>query len=162
MTRDETVDGTALHVLIRGVLFDDSATEESTDEPEGTATLQLPGTWSGEVIWLSMTQTRPGMPTPPSPQKETLELTFDDAGGITGSGFGCAFTGTWATSGGGAAFTTTLSASGCTDAAFDGDYADVHIGGAAGNATLGFEAHRTLTAAGTTTRVQIAGALKKQ
>lgn len=162
MTRDETVDGTALHVLIRGVLFDDTAAEEPPEEPPGTATLQLPGTWSGDVIWLSMMQVGPGMPTPPSPQKETLELTFDDAGGITGSGFGCAFTGTWATTGGGAAFTATLSASGCTDAAFDGDYADVHIGGAAGEATLGFEAHRTLTAAGTTTRVQIAGALKKQ
>ncbi len=163
LTRDVTVEGTSLHVLIRGVLFDDSSDSGEPPVPPGTATFQLPGTWSGDVVWLSVVQTGLAAPTGgASPEKHTLELTFAEGGGITGSGFGCTFSGTWSGAADGGKFTVTLTASGCTNAAFDGTYTEVNVGGMSGGATLGFEMHRTSTADATTTRVLVAGALKKQ
>jgi hypothetical protein len=160
LTRTVTDATGSLHVLIAGALFNDTA--QPPPAPPGGPTFQLPGTWSGDVIWLASEQGGRGAGTALKLERQTLKLTFDGAGGITGSGFGCAFTGKWKAAGAGAAFSATLSAAGCTNAAFDGDYDTVHIGGMAGEATLGFETHRTTTTGGVTTRVQIAGALKKQ
>lgn len=82
-----------------------------------TAFQSLAGTWAGNGKWeveTSTSETR---------ARSMLQLTATEDGNFTGTGNGCTFTGQ-VTRGDGfrSLFTGTATATGCTDAVFDGDY----------------------------------------
>lgn len=82
-----------------------------------TAFQSLAGTWAGNGKWELETASSE------TKKRGMLQLTATEDGQLTGTGNGCAFTGQ-VTRGDGfrSLFTGTATATGCTDAAFDGDY----------------------------------------
>lgn len=82
-----------------------------------TAFQSLAGTWAGNGKWEVETANSE------TKKRGMLQLTVTEDGQFTGIGNGCAFTGQ-VTRGDGfrSLFTGTATATGCTDAAFDGDY----------------------------------------
>ena len=96
--------------------------------PTTTDFASLAGTWKGEARW--KVERAAGEQKTRAP----LELTLSADGAIAGSGNGCTFTGE-AGSGDGfrSFFSATVTASGCSDAAFDGDYRRVKFQRYAGN-----------------------------
>lgn len=80
------------------------------------------GTWKGSGKFEIETATSE------SEVRKDLSLTFADDGAVTGAGYGCTFTGQLASGDGfRSLFVGKVTASGCTDPAFDGDYLRVKI-----------------------------------
>ena len=82
----------------------------------------LAGTWKGSAHWEQEASGHDTQTTAP------LTLTIDATGAVTGSGNGCTFTGQVSTGDGFRSFFRgTASATGCTDAAFNGDYSRLRL-----------------------------------
>ena len=104
------------------------------DDNAGTPPLPaLTGDWTGVVAWKAETEPEGDDETELKVNQE-LALSFTDAGEVTGTGFGCAFTGTvtpkLALGRHGlkvSTFEGNLEATGCTEPAFNGTYAHVRL-----------------------------------
>jgi hypothetical protein len=82
----------------------------------------LAGTWTGSARWKTETGSTE------TSAVHDLSLTIAADGSLTGTGNGCAFTGTVAAGDGFRSFFRgTATATSCTDAAFDGDYAKLRL-----------------------------------
>ena len=90
--------------------------------PTTTRFESLAGTWKGDAKWKA--ERAAGEQKTRAP----LELTLAADGAISGTGNGCTFTGT-ATQGDGfrSLFMATVTAAGCTDAAFNGEYRRIKL-----------------------------------
>ena len=111
--------------IAEGAVF--CATPKSTGtsanlRPTTTSFESLVGTWKGAARWEVETGDNDKEVTQP------LELTLAADGSITGTGYGCAFTGK-VTLGDGfrSLFTGSITASGCTDTAFNGQYTKIKL-----------------------------------
>jgi hypothetical protein len=114
---------TTTHALIRGGLVVQGASG-GTPPPTPPAQTPIVGDWSGDAHWRAVqqqgdSQTTLAMETKP------LSLTIASGGALTGSGFGCSFTGTLAQAE--HALTGAVTATGCTNTAFNGTYASVEL-----------------------------------
>ncbi|HET9470938.1 MAG TPA: hypothetical protein VFO24_07510, partial [Usitatibacter sp.] len=90
--------------------------------PTATSFDSLAGTWTGSARW----QTESG--STETSAVHDLSLTIAADGTLTGTGNGCAFTGAAAAGDGFRSFFRgTATATGCTDAAFNGDYPKVRL-----------------------------------
>jgi hypothetical protein len=90
--------------------------------PTTTDFAAVAGTWKGTAKW--KTEIGDVEATAILP----LELSMTDKGAVSGSGNGCTFTGQLATGDGFRSyFSGTVSASGCSDAAFNGDYSRLKV-----------------------------------
>lgn len=90
--------------------------------PTATRFDSLAGTWTGSARW----KTEAG--SAETSAVHDLSLTIAADGTLTGSGNGCTFTGAAATGDGFRSFFRgTATATGCTDAAFNGDYPKVRL-----------------------------------
>jgi hypothetical protein len=123
------------------------------DEPGFGA---VEGDWVGTIAW-NATQTPTGGTPTAVAVNQALDLAISATGAVTGSGFGCAFTGTLAPAEPEGTFTGTLTASGCTEAIFDGDYAATLVAG--DPAGLQVDLSRQFEDATIVIEAQIAGAL---
>ncbi len=122
------VDDAALQQLMsdrqwvpEGAVFcaaDKAATGTEADLPATTTSFDsLSGTWTGNAHWNVESASSETHAT------QELTLTIGSDGSISGTGNGCTFTGQVSVGDGFRSFfQATASASGCTDAAFDGDY----------------------------------------
>jgi hypothetical protein len=127
---------TTTRAMIRGglVLQGGPATPPPPPQPPQPPATPIAGTWTGDARWLAV---KPSSGTSDASAlsaatTHTLSLTVDTGGALTGSGFGCAFTGTLTQVE--KALSGNVSASGCTDAAFNGTYASVELELEDGNA----------------------------
>lgn len=166
LERETESGGVSTKVRIRGVLNADGGTPVTppvVNPPPGPpvppAGFALPGTWSADVSWSA--EIRNGKDPAQfvsGTHALTLTIAADDA--ITGTGFGCSFTGTaQPASGSTTAFTATLQASGCTDAAFNGAYVDVALH--ADDSALDIEIEREVEVNDVQTKIRIEGLLHK-
>ena len=128
--------------------------------PVGTtpAAAGIAGDWTGTVGWLALrregsTQTVLVMSNKP------LSLVISDAGTVDGTGFGCAFTGTLTAGATPGVFGGSLTATGCTEAAFNGTYVDVEVKRDDGKLEVEFQ--KETEAAGVTTEASVEGRLTR-
>lgn len=98
-----------------------ASTTSTTTTPPTTAT---PTSWSGTVAWIAV-QEQMKAPAIMTAVNQTLSLSINGST-LSGSGFGCTFTGT-VQAGGGDTLSGMLSASGCTDDHFNGSYTEVQL-----------------------------------
>jgi hypothetical protein len=94
--------------------------------------LPVTGSWNGTAAWIDAAAQRPsgqmgagGAGQMPGAVNQPLVLNLDN-GVLTGSGYGCTFTGK-VVAAGEVSLTGTLSAAGCTDANFNGSYDQVSL-----------------------------------
>ena len=113
------------HWVSEGAAFCAQAKPTGTEAdlaPTATSFDALAGTWTGSARW----KTESG--TAETSSVHDLSLTIASDGTLTGTGNGCAFTGSAAAGDGFRAFFRgTATATGCTDAAFNGDYPKVRL-----------------------------------
>lgn len=120
--RHDLVAGSATNAEIEGTLFASDATGTPPPAPGPAA---LTGTFGGSFTARVTTRTvANGMASTASTSATSdATLTLAEGGALTGSGFGCAFSGTLAAADGEShALIGTVTATGCTDAALDGTY----------------------------------------
>ena len=126
------VDDAALQQLMverswvaEGAVFCATAKSTGTNAnlpPTTSAFAALAGTWKGAAKWEAEVADKETESTHP------LELTLTADGAVTGSGNGCSFTGKVALGDGFRSFFSgTLAASGCADAAFNGQYTRLQL-----------------------------------
>ena len=126
------VDDAALQQLMverswvaEGAVFCATAKSTGTNAnlpPTTSAFAALAGTWKGAAQWEAEVADKETESTHP------LELTLTADGAVTGSGNGCSFTGKVALGDGFRSFFSgTLTASGCADAAFNGQYTRLQL-----------------------------------
>ena len=96
----------------------------STPTPPATGTASVAGDWVGTVGWEAEATGQPGVEA-----NKPLSLTISSSGALSGTGFGCTFTGTLTAQGGGehTAFSGSVTASGCDNALFNGTYGHVQV-----------------------------------
>jgi hypothetical protein len=114
-------------VEIAGLLQSGSST---TPPPPAPATDALvTGAWTGSVHFLAVSKgAKDDQGTTLVSSMETLSFSIGDDGAFSGTGFGCAFTGTVAVAFGARAATGgSIAASGCTKDVFDGTYTHVRF-----------------------------------
>ncbi len=164
----ETETGSArTKVKIRGELFQVGVVSGITPPPPPPPPIIVPpagfvlaGTWTGsDVAWTVRARQGNG-PDQISTGTHALSLTVSSSNGVTGSGFGCAFTGTiQQPSASVQAFVATLQAGGCTNSAFNGSYAAAALHEE--NGGLQFEVEREIESGGVRSKVRIEGVLRK-
>jgi hypothetical protein len=90
-----------------------------------------------------------------------LSLTISSSNGVTGSGFGCSFTGSIQQPVSSVAvFVASLQASGCSNPAFNDSYSDARLHSSDGG-VLELEVEREIEGGGLKTKVRIEGVLHK-
>ena len=120
----------------------------------------LAGTWgANDVNWTARVR-QGNSPEQTVTGTHALSLTISSSNGVTGSGFGCTFTGTiQQPSASVRAFVASLQGSGCSDSKFNGTYpaAALHEE----NGALQLEIEREIEGGGVRTKVRIEGVLRK-
>ncbi|MGE5095439.1 MAG: hypothetical protein ACM3SO_09895 [Betaproteobacteria bacterium] len=114
------------------------------------------GDWSGTVGWTVVRQ-QGGASTTLVAANRPLSLSISSAGAVSGSGFGCTFSGSLAQTSTGGVFGGSIQASGCGDANFNGTFANVKV--KLDDRRLEVELERESQAADVTTKVSIDGSL---
>ena len=142
-------------VEIEGTL-QSGAASPNPPPPAPPTTATLPGDWHGMAMFFAEQRTGSAQPTVVS-STETLDLTIGQDGKLSGTGFGCAFAGTLTIGSDGHSATGTISASGCTNNLFDGDYAGAQV--ELDDGQLQVELERETQTSDTETKVQIRGKL---
>ncbi len=119
------------------------------------------GDWSGTVGWVATQTLITGNAVERDAANKPLALSIDATGAVSGEGYGCAFTGRLTLAGGHGegGLGGSLTASGCEQALYDGDYVEVRVRRAgAGRIAIGIE-RETRDAQGAT-QVHIEGLLR--
>ena len=120
--------------------------------------IAIAGTFAGNASFEATRRPAGGRETTVVNKTEALTLTVSSTGAVTGTGAGCAFTGTLV--GGGGEFSGTITATGCTDAIVNGTF-KAKAEREDGNA-LEVELERESETGGTRVKVKIEGRLSKQ
>lgn len=136
---------------IRGALIGDGGI--TIPLPPGPVTTA--GTWTGDALWL-VVQQQGGNETTLVSRTGSLSLTIASGGALTGSGFGCALSGSLQSIAAG--LTGTVTATGCDNNAFNGSYNGIGIH-VEGDDTLQIDLEREVAGGGTTLKITIAGVL---
>jgi len=120
----------------------------------------LAGTWGANDVEWTVETRQGGNPEQTTASAHALSLTISSNNGVTGSGFGCSFTGSiqqpLASE---PVFLASLQASGCSNPAFNGSYSDAGLH--ADNGALQIEVEREIEGGGLRTKVRIEGVLRK-
>ncbi len=89
----------------------------------------LSGDWAGTVGWIATQSLLTGNVLERSNASKPLQLAVSPSGALSGTGFGCTFTGTLSPlpRGSRATLRGDVTASGCDQALFDGDFLDVRV-----------------------------------
>ena len=125
--------------------------------PEG-GFAAIEGPWLGTVAWNAVQTTlATGIAVTTSVNQE-IALQISATGAITGTGFGCTFTGTLAEADAEGVFLGTAEAAGCTDPLFNGAYASVKVNPEDGG-SIEVELERESEDAATRVEVEIEGLL---
>ncbi|MCL4688062.1 MAG: hypothetical protein KJ007_05795 [Burkholderiales bacterium] len=114
------------------------------------------GSWAGTVGWTALRR-QGGIETILVTSNRPLAVAITSTGALTGSGFGCALSGSLSPTSVAGRFAGTLAASGCTEPAFNGTYAEVGIKRDDGGLEVEFE--REAESAGVTTKAKVEGRL---
>ena len=161
----ETQSGqTSVRAKIHGVLFGQNGTPPPSPPPPPPPApapgFVLAGTWgANDVTWTVITR-QGGNPDQTVAGTHALALTISSGNGVTGSGFGCSFTGSVQQPVSSVAvFVASLQASGCSNPAFNGSYSDAGLH--ASNGALELQVEREIEGGGLRTRVRIEGVLRK-
>lgn len=125
--KQETRSGNTKNIVeIEGEL--DAAGATPPPQPPMAPASTVIGSWEGNVTFLATARTTGGVVTPVRIDREQLQLQIAADGTVTGSGLGCTFTGTLTfsdsqrhVSGG------TITATGCSNALFDGVYNHIEM-----------------------------------
>lgn len=113
-------------VEIEGTLVA-SGTVDTPPPPPPAAAPLVTGAWTGPATWIA-TERRNGVETTLASGTQDLSFTVSDSGALAGTGFGCTFTGQLQLSADKkSVLSGSVTASGCTEAAFNGTYADVEF-----------------------------------
>ena len=116
----------------------------------------ITGNWAGTVGWI-VSQRQNGNETFLVASNLPLQLAITAGGGIAGSGFGCSFSGALSSTSVGGVFGGSVSASGCTETAFNGVFAEVKV--ERDDAKLEVEFEMETETAGLTTKTKVEGDL---
>lgn len=120
----------------------------------------LAGTWGASVVEWTVITRQGNNPAQTVSGSHALSLTISSANEVTGSGFGCSFTGAIQQPVASmAVFVASLQASGCSNPAFDGNYSEGGLH--ADDGALEFELERGIESGGLKTRVRIEGVLRQ-
>lgn len=143
-------------VEIEGTLIAEGSVQPPP--PPGAAPA-ITGAWQGDVAWLA-TQRTGGVETTLASATQSLLLEISETGGLTGSGFGCTFSGQVQLSAGGSGVVSgSVTASGCTEDAFKGTYNEVEVSREDGGVEV--ELERETESGGVRTKVRIEGRLAR-
>ena len=149
---------TTTKARIRGVLSGQDGTGNPPPPPPPPTPPETPpattGSWSGDALFLAV-QRQNGNSTTLKSAHETLTLVLDK-GALSGTGLGCTFAGTLQVAGSG--LTGTATATGCSDANFNGAYSSVALKNE-DNGAIEVEFEKEASAAQGSIRVTIAGTL---
>src|SRR6185437_5369870 len=141
-------------VEVEGTLQSASAT--GTPPPAPGASASAVGSWQGEAAFFAEQEADDSDATEVS-EMQALSLTLASDGTLSGTGFGCTFSGMLSLASGGRSASGTISASGCTKDVFNGDYAGARL--QVDDGALEVELERETRASGNETRVRIGGKL---
>ena len=114
------------------------------------------GSWAGTVGWTALRR-QGGNETILVTSNRPLTLAITSTGALSGSGFGCALSGSLSPASVAGRFAGTLSASGCTEPVFDGAYANLSV--KRDDARLEVEFEKESEAASVTTKATVEGKL---
>ena len=141
-------------VEIEGTLQSASATAPPPPAPGASASAV--GSWQGNAAFFAE-QEASGSQSMPVSEMQPLSLTIASDGTLSGTGFGCTFSGILSLGSDATSATGTVTASGCTKDVFDGDYAGARL--QADDGALEVELERETHSNDTQTRVRIGGKL---
>lgn len=114
-------------VEIEGTLDAAGSTPPSVP-PTVPGDVLVTGAWEGNVTWLATARTTGGQVTTVVIDRQKLQLTIGDGGAVSGSGFGCTLSGQVTLADGKREVSGgTITASGCTNAAFNGTYDKIEM-----------------------------------
>jgi hypothetical protein len=139
-------------VEIEGTLQSGSATGTP---PPGTSA-SVVGSWQGNAAFFAEQEASGSQSTPVS-EMQPLSLSVASDGTLSGSGFGCTFSGMLSLGSDARSAAGTVTATGCTKDVFDGDYAGARL--QADDGALEVELERETHSNDTQTRVRIGGKL---
>lgn len=143
-------------VEIEGTLQSGNGTTNTPPPAPPANAPTLPGAWHGSATFLAAQRSH-GSDQPVASSVETLDLTIGADGAVSGSGMGCSFSGTLSLGAGGRTASGTISASGCSNAVFNGAYANAQL--ELDDGRLQVELERETQASDSETKVQIRGRL---
>ncbi|MEO8134473.1 MAG: hypothetical protein ABI831_10895 [Betaproteobacteria bacterium] len=145
---------TTANATIRGGLVAQGGTV-TPPPPPPPGTPAVTGAWTGDARWLAE-QRSGGNTTTLVSTTSTLSIAVATGGMLTGTGLGCTFAGTLQTVVGG--LTGTVSATGCQNSNFNGNYSSVGIH-SENSGAIEVEFERETEGGGTSIRVSISGIL---
>lgn len=94
--------------------------------PGTPASAGIVGEWSGTVAWSATTKSG-GTVTILVSANQPLSLAIADTGALAGTGYGCTFAGLLVPTGSAGVFGGPVTATGCTEAVFNGTYVDAKV-----------------------------------
>jgi len=157
--RQASGSGPKTQVEIEGTL--QAAGNTTPPPPPVPADPLVTGAWEGNVTWMATARSTGGSVRTVVVERHALQLTIGDNGATTGSGFGCTFTGQLTLNANKREVTGgTLTATGCTNALFNGTYDKIEMEREDGRA-LEVEIRRENEVNGTKTEVRIEGTLAR-
>lgn len=149
-----------VEAMIDASLTSGDATPEPPTPPTSPPTRpSVAGTWTGTVAWRAQQNSR-GSPHAGINVNQVLNLTIAEDGTLTGSGFGCTFTGTMTrTANSSSHYTGDVEASGCTEAVFNGTFSQASVT-VEGNGQLQVHLGRQTHGSAGQSEVKVQGALQ--
>ena len=115
-----------VQAMVDAVLTGEGFAPPSPPAPPA-ALASIPGEWSGTVAWRSQQNVR-GEPHVGINVHQALDLSIAEGGALTGTGFGCTFTGSLSLVGSSASHASgTVEASGCTEPVFNGVFSQAMV-----------------------------------
>ena len=146
----------ANEVSVEAVLSAAMTTTSGTPLDTPTSVIGISGDWAGTVGW-TVLRKQGGNETILVMSNRPLSMTVSPTGALTGSGFGCSLSGLLSPTSVAGRFGGTLSASGCTESAFNGTYASLSV--KREDAGLEVEFEKENESAGVTSKAEVEGRL---
>jgi hypothetical protein len=146
----------ANEVSVEAVLSAGTTVTPGTPVTTPVSVSSISGDWAGTVGW-TVLRKQGGNETILVTSNRPLALTLSSAGALTGSGFGCSLSGSLSSTSVAGRFGGTLSASGCTESAFNGTYASLSV--KRDDASLEVEFEKEVESAGVTNKAKVGGRL---
>jgi hypothetical protein len=146
----------ANEVSVEAVLSAGTTATPSTPNTTPASVSGISGDWAGTVGWTALRK-QGGNETILVTSNRPLSVTISSAGALTGSGFGCSLAGALSSTSVAGRFGGTLSATGCTESAFNGAYASFSV--KRDDASLEVEFEKESESAGLTDKATVDGRL---
>ena len=139
-----------------------SGSGNNSNGGSATPTFVLAGTWVSDTVqWTSTIRSSGGAPEQTVSGAHSMSLTISSTNGVTGSGFGCSFTGSITQPvADKTEFVATLVAAGCQGPGFNGSYANASIK-VENNSAIELQIERETETKDVKSKVKIEGVLRK-